>query len=69
VVDVGRTGLLVPPRDATALAEAVNGLLDDPAQREQMAAAAPGWAAQWGWPAVVERVEAAYRDVLVQGRQ
>lgn len=61
VIDEGRTGLLVPPRDPAALAEAVCSLLDDPARRRAMAAAAPEWAAQFSWSAVADRVEAAYR--------
>jgi glycosyltransferase involved in cell wall biosynthesis len=38
VVD-GRTGLLVPPRDHTAMAEAIVRLLTDPVARAEMAAA------------------------------
>lgn len=64
VVDEGRTGLLVPPRDVAALAGAVNALLDDPARRDAMAGRGPGWAAQFAWPAVADRVEAAYTTVL-----
>lgn len=64
VIDEGRTGLLVPPRDPEALAAACRSLLEDPARREAMAAAAPGWAAQFAWPAVADRVEAAYRAAL-----
>jgi glycosyltransferase involved in cell wall biosynthesis len=60
VIDEGCTGLLVPPRDAPALAAAVSTLLDDPARRAAMALAAPGWAAQFAWPAVADRVEGAY---------
>src|SRR5690606_39570869 len=32
----GRTGLLVPPRNPDALADAVRQLLDDPARAEEM---------------------------------
>ncbi|NJL34635.1 MAG: glycosyltransferase family 4 protein [Chloroflexaceae bacterium] len=64
VVDDGCTGLLVPPRDPDALAVAVASLLHDPTRRAAMAAAAPAWAAQYFWPAVTDRVEAAYCTVL-----
>ena len=60
VIDEGRTGLLVPPRDPTALAAAVRTLLNDPERRRAMADAAPGWAAQFSWSAVVDRIEAVY---------
>jgi len=50
----------VPPRDPTALAAAVRTLLNDPERRRAMADAAPGWAAQFSWSAVVDRIEAVY---------
>ena len=31
----GKTGIIVPPKDADALAKAINTLLDDPALREK----------------------------------
>ncbi len=64
VVHPGQTGVLVPPRDVAALRDAVARLLDDPAQRSAMAAAAPAWAAQFSWAAVADRVETAYQAVL-----
>ncbi|OAN48485.1 glycosyl transferase family 1 [Chloroflexus islandicus] len=64
VVAAGQTGLLVPPRDPAALATAVNDLLADPSRRAAMAAAAPAWASQFAWPAVVDRIEAVYRAVV-----
>lgn len=64
VVAEGQTGLLVPPRDPAALAAAVNELLADPDRRAAMAMAAPAWASQFAWPAVVDRIEAVYRAVV-----
>jgi glycosyltransferase involved in cell wall biosynthesis len=64
VVDEGRTGLLVPPRDPSALAEAATAILEHPERRAAMATAAPQWVAQFLWPAVVDRVEAAYYGVM-----
>ena len=39
IVEDGINGTLVPPRDATALAEAIEALLDDPQLREKYGAA------------------------------
>ncbi len=64
VVDEGRTGILVPPREPQALADAINALLGDPSRRAAMSAAAPAWAAQFAWPAVTDRIEAVYRSIL-----
>jgi glycosyltransferase involved in cell wall biosynthesis len=64
VIHEGHTGVLVPPRDPQALAAAVNALLAQPQRRLAMAAAGPAWAAQFAWPAVVDRIEAAYRAAL-----
>jgi type III pantothenate kinase len=40
VIESGGTGVLVPPRDPAALAEALTRLLTDPAQRRRLADAA-----------------------------
>lgn len=64
VIDEGRTGLLVPPRDHQAMATAVSSLLDDPSRRAAMAQSAPAWASQFLWHSVVDRVEIAYKDAL-----
>ncbi|MBI4557793.1 MAG: glycosyltransferase family 4 protein [Candidatus Hydrogenedentes bacterium] len=42
-VDVGKTGLLTPPRDTRALAEALETLVSNPAQRKAMGQAARTW--------------------------
>jgi glycosyltransferase involved in cell wall biosynthesis len=64
VVDEGRTGLLFAPRDHEALAAALRSLIAAPGRRATMAAAAPAWAAQFAWTAVVDRIEAVYARVL-----
>src|SRR5437588_6576108 len=62
VVRPGIDGMLVPPGDATALAEALRGLALDPARRREMAHAAAGAAQRYAWPRVAERVLEAYKD-------
>ncbi len=61
----GQTGLVVPPRDAGALAQAINQVLADPVQRRNMAAAAQARAqAEFDLPLLVDRVFAVYGEVL-----
>lgn len=64
VVNEGQTGLFYPPKDADALAECMRTLRDNPTLRQQFAANAPAWAAQFAWPAVTDRIEAHYRRVM-----
>ena len=60
----GTTGLIVPPRDPAALAQALNTLLSDPARRAEMGRAAYQRAhAEFSQAAMIERVEQVYRDV------
>lgn len=60
-----RTGLLVPPGDAAALADALERLLRDPAWRERLAAAGPSRVAEGFLPAqMVAAYEDTYRSVL-----
>jgi glycosyltransferase involved in cell wall biosynthesis len=63
VVD-GETGLLVPPRDVDALADAIQGLLRDDDYRRRLGAAARSRFATFSADAVVPRIEAAYERVL-----
>jgi glycosyltransferase involved in cell wall biosynthesis len=58
----GISGLLVDPDDPPALAEALALLLDDPALRDRLgAAAARRAAARFAWPRYVARLTDAYR--------
>lgn len=62
---VGSAAVLVPAGDAQALAEAVAGLLDDPVQRAQLAAAGRQRATTWpDEAAVVAELAALYRTLV-----
>lgn len=64
LVDEGRTGLLVRPGDAEALAGTIGRLLDAPADRERMAAAAREVA--WTRFGLANVVESLYRLVMAR---
>jgi glycosyltransferase involved in cell wall biosynthesis len=59
LIEEGRTGYVVPARDARALAERLARLAADPELREQMGAAAARAAERWTWAAYGERLAAA----------
>lgn len=61
VVRDGSEGLLVPPRDPEALATALGGLLDNPARRAAMGAAARGVAGRYAWQVVAAEVAEVYQ--------
>jgi phosphatidylinositol alpha-mannosyltransferase len=60
VVTHGRDGLLVPPGDPLALAEALRSLSVDPARRREMGVSARERAADFAWPRVAQRVMSVY---------
>jgi len=63
--DGDRTGVLVPPGDANAMAGAVMELVSDPARAARIGRAAQGWVeARFGAAATVARLEQLYRDRL-----
>jgi glycosyltransferase involved in cell wall biosynthesis len=63
------TGLLVAPRDASALRAAVERLLADPELRERLGRTARDEARErFGWDGVVERTLAVYRDAITSAR-
>ena len=64
VVKDGVTGLVVPPGDVTALAEAIQYLLDHPAIRDQMGRAAADHANHFRSGAVVPQIEQIYYRLL-----
>ena len=69
VVEPGRTGLLVPPGDAKALAPAVARLLDDTSLRHRLGDAAARRARRrFDLAELVPRLEASYRDAIQAAR-
>jgi phosphatidylinositol alpha-mannosyltransferase len=64
LVHDGTDGLLVPPRDPEALAEAVAGVLDNPARLAAMGQAAAVAARRYAWEVVAAEVADVYRTAL-----
>jgi glycosyltransferase involved in cell wall biosynthesis len=65
VIEDGRTGVIVPERDAPALATALAHLLRDPERRAAMGRAGRALAeGRFGWVAAAARFEAAYDRAL-----
>jgi len=70
VIDQDRNGLLVPPGDAEAVAAALRQLVDSGAERRRALGAAGRRkaVAEWSWPQLVERMDAAY-DAAIAARR
>lgn len=65
VIDDGVTGLLVPPEDPHALADAINSLVSDPEQRRAMGIAGRQRVEKYfTWDKVAERVLEGYYSIL-----
>ncbi|WMD07493.1 glycosyltransferase family 1 protein [Streptomyces sp. FXY-T5] len=64
----GHTGLLVPPRDATAVRDAVRSLAADPARRAAFGAAGRATVEGRTWAAVGDRLIRHYAEVLAGRR-
>ncbi len=65
VIEHEQSGLLVPPGDATALAAAVRGLIDEPARARALGEAARARVRErFTWQAVAARFEALYAAAL-----
>jgi glycosyltransferase involved in cell wall biosynthesis len=63
LVESGKTGLLVPPGDAGALAAAMRTLIADPDLREDMAAASRAHVERFMAKSIVPRIERIYDEV------
>ena len=63
VLDGGRVGALFPTGDVTRLGEALCALLDDPARRDALHAAASAWVRRFDWDTVTSDLLAVYETV------
>ncbi len=61
---VGDAGLVVPPRDAVALASAMRSAVADPAVRDRLRTAGPLRAQEFQWKTAGRALVAAYREAL-----
>jgi phosphatidylinositol alpha-mannosyltransferase len=68
VLTHGVEGLLVPPNDPEALAQALLRLLRDPAERRALGERGRATAAHYAWDRVAAEVLAAYHDALTRKR-
>ena len=69
VVTDGGNGLLVPPEDPVALAEALRRLLQDPELASRLREGGRAAAGRFDWSAVTDQVEAAYGDAVQRRRR
>jgi phosphatidylinositol alpha 1,6-mannosyltransferase len=67
LVDDGRTGFLVPPCDAGAVAHAVATLIGDPERRLAMGVAARVAVERRSWPSVCDELIQHYLEVQSGG--
>jgi glycosyltransferase involved in cell wall biosynthesis len=68
MIEDGRTGYLVPPRDPARLAEAVVGLLKNPGLRREMGCRARDMANNdLSWPAIASQTLGVYEKALAEG--
>jgi glycosyltransferase involved in cell wall biosynthesis len=66
IVEHGRSGWLLPPGDAGALAAAIAEALDDPVRAAAMAAAARRRAEDFSWPRIAARYAAILDDLSMK---
>jgi glycosyltransferase involved in cell wall biosynthesis len=63
LIDPGKTGLLVPPNDADALARAMQTLINDLDHREAMGAASLKYVERFMAKSIVPRIERVYKEI------
>jgi phosphatidylinositol alpha-mannosyltransferase len=63
VVRDGREGILVPPKEPDAVAEAIGRILDSPQDAERFGAAGRERAADFSWDSVAREIEQVYAEV------
>jgi glycosyltransferase involved in cell wall biosynthesis len=69
IVSDGKTGVLVPPNDAAALARAITTLATDKPLAERLARAGQQYAEQhFGWDGVLAAWRKLYREAVDAGR-
>jgi glycosyltransferase involved in cell wall biosynthesis len=64
---VGETALLVSPTDSNGLTQAIVGLLDDAAERQQRSVAGMRHARKFSWEKTARATLDLYREVLKKG--
>jgi glycosyltransferase involved in cell wall biosynthesis len=71
VVDDGKTGLLVPPGDAEAVAAAIRRLVEaGDSGRQRLGAAGRAKCEQlWSWPRLLDRMDGAYAQAIAARRE
>jgi glycosyltransferase involved in cell wall biosynthesis len=69
VIAAGETGVLVPPADARALADAIEAMLENPGRRAAMGAAGVRRIEdRFSWAVTARKTAALYEEVLARRR-
>ena len=63
LIEQGRSGLLVPPQDSSAFADAVEGLIGSPGRRRAIGLAALAASAAYSWSDILDGVILAYQSL------
>ncbi|MEO0069889.1 MAG: glycosyltransferase family 4 protein, partial [candidate division WOR-3 bacterium] len=64
VLTHNETGILVPPGDSRALANAIIQLLDSPELRQRLSQQGLAYVAQFSWSVIAKKVEEVYQSLL-----